>query len=38
MAPTLQHRTGSTTLTVNGPGGAPLADREVIAAQRDHAG
>ncbi|GAA4249190.1 hypothetical protein [Dactylosporangium darangshiense] len=25
MAPALEHRTGSATLTVTGPGGAPLA-------------
>lgn len=32
-----RHRTGSVTLAVTGPGGAPLAGQEVVVAQRDHA-
>jgi GH35 family endo-1,4-beta-xylanase len=33
----LSHRTGEATLTVVGPDGRPLADREVTVAQRRHA-
>jgi GH35 family endo-1,4-beta-xylanase len=34
---TLSHRVGEVTLTVRGPDGRPLADRDVTVAQRRHA-